>query len=125
MIEGKAQTPAEKRETDKAAKEAEAGRWTIDKLWQEYKVNKAELKGWKTYGSLYNLLWKIIREPKACSFSPGETADSFKRSGNRQTESRLRRGFRTISGQCMACGTFMPPCWLQAGRLICIRFKSC
>jgi integrase len=55
LIEGKAQTPAEKRESERAAKEAEAGRWTIARLWQEYRNSKGNLKGWKTYESLYNL----------------------------------------------------------------------
>jgi len=35
----------EKREAEKARKKAEAGKWTIDKLWEAYKNNKSDLKG--------------------------------------------------------------------------------
>ena len=35
----------EKREVEKAEKKAEAGKWTIGKLWEAYKKNKPNLKG--------------------------------------------------------------------------------
>lgn len=35
----------EKREAEKAAEEAEAKRWTVDRLWTEYKANRPNLKG--------------------------------------------------------------------------------
>jgi integrase len=41
-------TNAEKRDAEKAAKAAEAGKWTITKLWEEYKKNKPDLKGMTT-----------------------------------------------------------------------------
>ena len=43
-IEGK-KSNREKREADKAKKEAENGRWTISRLWSEYKTNRPGLKG--------------------------------------------------------------------------------
>ncbi|MDX9788027.1 MAG: site-specific integrase [Desulfobacterales bacterium] len=36
LIEGKAETPAEKREAERAAKDAEKNRWTIAKIWDQY-----------------------------------------------------------------------------------------
>ncbi len=36
LIEGREQTPQEKRDTEKAIKQAEASRWTIAKLWDSY-----------------------------------------------------------------------------------------
>jgi len=45
-IRGKAPTNRERRETEKAAKEAEkAVKWTISNLWDEYKANRPNLKG--------------------------------------------------------------------------------
>ena len=44
-IEGREKSNKEQREAEKAKKEAEAGRWTILKLWGEYKANKPNLKG--------------------------------------------------------------------------------
>jgi integrase len=45
LIEGREQTPQEKREADKAAKQADQGKWTIAKLWESYKENKPNFKG--------------------------------------------------------------------------------
>jgi integrase len=44
LIEGKAQTRAEKREAKRVAKEAEAERWTIDRLWVEYQAQRPKNK---------------------------------------------------------------------------------
>jgi integrase len=44
-IEGKALSNQGRRDEAKAAKEAEEGRWTIDKLWEAYKAGKPGLKG--------------------------------------------------------------------------------
>jgi integrase len=43
-IEGREPSNAEKRALDAAAKEVEAGRWTINKLWDQYCENYAENK---------------------------------------------------------------------------------
>lgn len=44
-IEGKRQSRKEQREAAQAAKQAEANRWTIERLWTEYKASKPGLKG--------------------------------------------------------------------------------
>jgi len=44
-IQGKELSNKERREAERAAKEAEEGRWTISRLWEEYKENKPNLKG--------------------------------------------------------------------------------
>ena len=44
-IEGDQLSNRKQRDVLKAKKLAEANRWTIDRLWQEYKINKPELKG--------------------------------------------------------------------------------
>jgi integrase len=44
-IEGKRSSRKEQREAEQAAKDAEAGRWTIERLWEEYKASKPGLKG--------------------------------------------------------------------------------
>jgi len=67
LIEGKRLSRKETRELEKAKKKAEAGKWTIDRLWKEYKKNKPNLKGMKTYESAYNLHIKpnfANKEPK-------------------------------------------------------------
>ena len=66
-IEGKRMSRKEIREQDEALKKAEANKWTIDRLWQEYKKNKPNLKGMRTYKSAYNLHIKPFfakKEPK-------------------------------------------------------------
>lgn len=45
---GKEPTNAEKRAAEKAAKMAETEKWTIGKLWKEYKKGKPDLKGMVT-----------------------------------------------------------------------------
>lgn len=44
-IEGGQLSNRKQRDAFKAKKLAEANRWTIDRLWEEYKINKPELKG--------------------------------------------------------------------------------
>ncbi|WP_226992318.1 tyrosine-type recombinase/integrase [Desulfatibacillum aliphaticivorans] len=44
-IQGKEATNEERREEVRAAKEAEAGRWTLDRIWEEYKAQRPDLKG--------------------------------------------------------------------------------
>jgi integrase len=51
-IEGKRLSPKEKRAK---AKEETAEKWTIDRLYKEYKKQNPHLKGWKTYSSQYKL----------------------------------------------------------------------
>ncbi len=69
LIEGREMNRQQKREIAEAAKLAEAGRYTISKLWDAYKAAKPNLKGWEkgTYDSLYNKHIKPVfgeKEPK-------------------------------------------------------------
>jgi integrase len=50
----------EKRERIKAEKTAEAGKWTMDRLWEEYKAHKSVNKGFKTDDGRYGL---YLKEP--------------------------------------------------------------
>ena len=66
-IEGKRMSRKEIREQEEALKKTEANKWTIDRLWQEYKKNKPNLKGMHTYESAYKLHIKPYfakKEPK-------------------------------------------------------------
>ena len=54
-IEGKRLSRKEIREVAQAKKQAEINKWTIDRLWAEYKNNHPNLKGYRTYESAYNL----------------------------------------------------------------------
>lgn len=47
-IQGNEKSNVEQREAERAAKESEAGRWTIGRLWQEYKNRKGNYKTLKT-----------------------------------------------------------------------------
>lgn len=44
-IQGKELSNREKREVEKAAREAEKKRWTVSRLWDEYRANNPKLKG--------------------------------------------------------------------------------
>jgi integrase len=44
LIEGRKVTPQEKREADQTAKEAEASKWTVSKLWDLYRETKSHNK---------------------------------------------------------------------------------
>jgi len=59
-IEGKELTNKERRAKIKQEKEAENSRWTIDKLWKEYKDQKHEHKGLKQDENRYTL---YLKEP--------------------------------------------------------------
>lgn len=54
-IEGKRMSRKEIREAAQAKKQAEVNKWTIDRLWAEYKNNHPNLKGYRTYESAYKL----------------------------------------------------------------------
>jgi integrase len=54
-IEGKRMSRKEIRKREQALKDAEAQKWTIDRLWYEYKKSNPNLKGWRTYESAYKL----------------------------------------------------------------------
>ena len=47
-IEGRQLSNKERRENEKAQEEADANKWTINRLWVEYKKNNPNLKGIKT-----------------------------------------------------------------------------
>jgi integrase len=68
LIEGREQTPQEKREAEKAAKQAEQDKWTIARLWESYKKNKANFKGVVTDQNRFE---KHLSEP----FGKKEPAD--------------------------------------------------
>ena len=57
----------ERREAEKAKELAEAGRWTIDRLWQEYKSQKFDSKSLQTDNGRYCMYLETIfgnKEPK-------------------------------------------------------------
>jgi len=70
-VEGRDLTNAEKREVQKAAKEAEESRWTINKLWDQYCENNADNKSLKNEKLKYE---KYIRsglgEKEPCELVP-------------------------------------------------------
>ncbi|SHL18784.1 Site-specific recombinase XerD [Desulfatibacillum alkenivorans DSM 16219] len=45
LIEQRELTPQEKRIVEQEAKDAEAVRWTLDRIWEEYKTQRPDLKG--------------------------------------------------------------------------------
>jgi hypothetical protein len=53
LIEGKAQTRKEEREAAAAAKKADGERWTIDRLWQEYKTRQPFTRSLKVDDNRY------------------------------------------------------------------------
>jgi len=53
LIEGKRFTRKEKREAEKAQKDAEVKKWTIDRLWEEYKNQRVDSKGLKVDDNRY------------------------------------------------------------------------
>jgi integrase len=69
-MEGKLKSNKERRAEEKAAEEANKSRWTIDKLWTEYKAQKPNLKGMVTDHNRYENHIKPIlgdKEPKDLS----------------------------------------------------------
>jgi len=66
-IEGKQLSNKERREAERSQKEAVASKWTIDKLWGEYKTNMPDLKGIVTDQNRYEKHIKLSfgdKEPK-------------------------------------------------------------
>jgi integrase len=63
-IEGKHLSNEEKRQADKEIKAAEANKWTIDRLYAQYKKQNPQLKGWHTYESQYEKWLKPVFEKK-------------------------------------------------------------
>lgn len=67
-IEGVQLSNVARREAERKAKEAEAGKWTIDRLWEEYKSARPESNGMATDESRYLIHLKPIygdKEPQA------------------------------------------------------------
>jgi len=67
LIEGKRMSRKETKTKEAALKAAEAGKWTIGKLWIEYTKQNPNLKGMHTYESCYKLHIKphfAKKEPK-------------------------------------------------------------
>jgi integrase len=65
-MQGRETTNEESRAAEQAAKEAEAGRWTIARLWEEYKTSNPDLKGIVTDENRFQLHVKALgdKEPK-------------------------------------------------------------
>jgi len=66
-IEGKRLSRKEIRELEEARKKAEAGRWTIDRLWNKYKLTRPQNKAFKTDEGRYKKYLKPTfgnKEPK-------------------------------------------------------------
>jgi len=59
-IEGKIQSPKEKREKKKAEKLSKANKWTIDRLWTEYASHREDNKSFRTDKGRYEL---YLKEP--------------------------------------------------------------
>jgi integrase len=66
-IEGKRQSRKEIREQEEAAKKAEEGKWTVHKIWSEYKAANSSMKGLRIDEYRYNKYLKPAfgeKEPK-------------------------------------------------------------
>jgi integrase len=66
-IKGALPTNKERREAEEAKKKAEADRWTIDRLWEEYRKTRTQNKSLSTDASRYSKYLKPTfgnREPK-------------------------------------------------------------
>jgi len=66
-IEGKQLSNQEKREAERAKKKAEQDKWTIDKLWEEYKSTRTDNKSLKTDEGRYKKYLEPVfgnKEPK-------------------------------------------------------------
>lgn len=102
-IEGREMTNAEKRESEQEAKSAEDNRYTISKLWTEYKAAKPNLKGWKT--GVYQSQYKKHVEPHFGDKEPKDILPlDVKRVENRllktnspQTVKHVLKWIRTLS----------------------------
>ncbi|MDD3581829.1 MAG: tyrosine-type recombinase/integrase [Desulfobacca sp.] len=70
-MSGKRPTRQEDREQQKAAKKAEAERWTIDRLWEEYKAGKPVYKGIVTDQNRYlNHLKPLLGDKEPANLTP-------------------------------------------------------
>jgi hypothetical protein len=65
-IKGKRKSRKEVREEKKAQKEAEASRWTIDRLWEHYRADKGDYPSLKTDVSTYQHIRPLFagKEPR-------------------------------------------------------------
>ena len=66
-IEGKRLSRKEIRQQEEARKKAESGKWTIDRLWDQYKVSRTENKAFSTDAGRYKKYLKPVfdhKEPK-------------------------------------------------------------
>ncbi|MDY0313115.1 MAG: site-specific integrase [Desulfobacterales bacterium] len=67
LIEGRRMTGAEHREATRAAQKAEAKRWTIQKLWDEYRNQRTDSKGLRTDANRFDNYLKAAfgaKEPR-------------------------------------------------------------
>jgi len=70
-LNGKAPSNREKREQAEAAKKAEAGKWTVDKLWEVYKENRKPGKSLKTDQGRYdNYIKDVFGKKEPCEIAP-------------------------------------------------------
>lgn len=70
-IEGKRLSRKEVREQQEEAKRAEAARWTFDRLWQEYKERKPDLKGIVTDENRYqNHIKPLVGDREPVTITP-------------------------------------------------------
>jgi len=70
-LSGRAPSNKEKREREEAAKIAEAGKWTVDKLWEVYKENRKPGKSLKTDQGRYdNYIKDAFGEKEPCEIAP-------------------------------------------------------
>ncbi len=84
LIEGREQTPQERREADKAKERAEKNKWTIARLWEAYKKNKTTFKGIVTDQNRFDL---YLSEP----FGKKEPADLLSLDVDRLRINMLKR----------------------------------
>ena len=66
-ISGKIPTNQEGRDQKRSERDAEQGKWTIDKLWDEYKKQRKPGKGLDVDASRYEKYLKDVFGPKECS----------------------------------------------------------
>jgi integrase len=70
-IEGDKQTNAEKRDAERAKKTAEAGRWTVNRLFEAYMDQRGETGSWRSDRSRFNLyLQKPLGEKELKDLAP-------------------------------------------------------
>ena len=70
-MQGEQPSNKERRAAKKAAEEAEASRWTIDKLWETYKAQRPDLRGFVTDGNRYlKHIKPILGDKEPSTLSP-------------------------------------------------------